>query len=439
MDLGILRYKIRMNTLSYLKIAAQCFCCYFSIAYTFGQTSHSVLNSLIHANSYELTLDSNGDLGGNGFNFIKEKTQSVQFVNLGEQHQNKEIPIIATSIFKYLNKLKGFNYVALEQDPLIARLSSQEPYKGDRKRIYELAKKYLHGFTFYSDQDLNLVADVGSLSKGKGNAIWGADPTIGMSHYLDELLKLKPSKEAENILIQLKNKANLYENKRGRNFESFMSGKENVDINKKTLEKLKQSYRLTEGSYTNFLINNLIVGNRVKWNYHFKNHYMHSYEREEFMKSRFIQEYNTAYKLDNKLPKVMTKFGIYHSYSGMSENNVLTFGNFLHEFAKSNGMDSFTLAMYVNSDKNGYSRLEKWAPYMVPFINSVSKEKIVIIDVLPLREYYVKGTLSNDLKKLGLNNRDILNFKRHLFGVDAILLIGNGTLATSFQTGIKIE
>ena len=421
-----------------INVISQIFLYCFSISSAFTQVSDSVLDSLIQIHSYELTIDNNGNLGGEGYQFIIKRTQKAQFVNLGEQHQNKEIPIIATSIFKYLNETKGFNYVALEQDPLIARLSSQAPYKGSRKEIYELAKKYLHGFTFYSDQDLNLIADVGSLSQGKGNVIWGADPTIGMSHYLDQLLPLKPSKEAKKLLLGLKNKANLYENKRARNLETFMS-KRNTDINKKTLNKLKDLYRPKENSYSDFLINNLIVGNRVKWNYHFGNHYIHSYEREEFMKSRFMQEYKNAYELDNKMPKVMTKFGVYHAYSGMSENNVLTFGNFLNEFAKSNGMDSFTLAMYVNSDENGYSRLEEWAPFMVPFITSVTTEKLIIIDVLPLREYYMKGLLSNDLKKLDLSNRAIQNFKRHLFGLDAILLIGNGNIATSFETGIKIE
>jgi len=428
-----------MKTFTFFRIFAQFIFCYSSISYTSAQASKSTLDSLVQIHSYELTIDNNGNLGGEGYQFIIERTQNAQFVNLGEQHQNKEIPIIATSIFRYLNESKGFNYVALEQDPLIARFSSQGPYKGDREKIYELAKKYLHGFTFYSDQDLNLIADVGRLSKGKGNAIWGADPTIGMSHYLDQLLQLKPTKETEKILIELKNKANQYENKRARNSESFMSGKMNVEANKKILESLKQSSNPTEDSYADFLINNLIVGNRVKWNYHFGSHYIHSFEREEFMKSRFMQEYNNAYELDNEIPRVMTKFGIYHSYSGMSENNVLTFGNFLNEFSKSNEMTSFTLAMYVNSDENGYSRLEKWAPYMVPFINSVSKEKFVIIDALPLRDYYTKGLLSNDLKRLGLDSRAISNFKRHLFGVDALLLIGNGTIATSFQTGIKIE
>lgn len=427
-----------MKASVFLKIYAQIFISYFSISAASAQVSQSFLDSLVQIHSYELTIDNKGNLGGEGYQFIIKKTQNVQFVNLGEQHQNKEIPIIATSIFKYLNKSKGFNYVALEQDPLITKISSWAPYKGNRKEIYNLAKKYLHAFTFYSDQDLNLIADIGGLSRGKGNAIWGADSTIGMSHYLDELLNLKPAKESEKILIELKKKAILYENKRGRSLETFMS-KRNTDINKKTLNQLKDSYRSKEGSYTDFLINNLIVGNRVKWNYHFGNHYIHSYEREEFMKSRFIQEYKNAYKLDNEMPKVMTKFGIYHAYYGMSENNVLTFGNFLKEFAKSNGTDSFTIAMYVNSDENGYSRLEKWAPYMTPFINSVSTEKFIIIDVLPLREYYMKGLLSKDLKRFDLNNRAISNFKKHLFGVDAILLIGNGNIATSFQTGIKIE
>ena len=90
--------------------------------------------SVLKANSYELTV-ADGKLSGAGFDFLMEASSNAQFFALGEPHNAKQVPEITSMLFKALHERRGFNYLALEQDPVVTQMVSIKSVVGKRDYV----------------------------------------------------------------------------------------------------------------------------------------------------------------------------------------------------------------------------------------------------------------------------------------------------------------
>jgi hypothetical protein len=126
------------------------------------------------------------------------------------------------------------------------------------------------------------------------------------------------------------------------------------------------------------------------------------------------------------LPKVLLKFGHYHSIRGRSWSNVLSLGTFVSEFAKSNGMDSFHLSLYINNASGKYGVLSSYSDFK-PLADAAPHDKWTVIDLRPLRNYAHAGKLTD------LNPE----MRRIIFGFDAVLMIGGGSPGTYRLMGVQ--
>ncbi|MEZ5427961.1 MAG: DinB family protein [Pyrinomonadaceae bacterium] len=113
------------------------------------------LTDLLKQHSYELKLE-NGDLSGSGRDFLISAAQGTQFFTIGEPHNTKEVPEITALIYKLLHEKYGYNYIALEQDPITARMISARSVVGKRDYVIQTAKKYPNAFTFNLEESNSL-------------------------------------------------------------------------------------------------------------------------------------------------------------------------------------------------------------------------------------------------------------------------------------------
>jgi len=146
------------------------------------------LDTLLNENTYAISL-TGLSLTGPGADLIQDLSQGTQFVALGEEHNNVHIPGIATAIFKDLVERHGYQYFMVEQDPVMMEVFSRRPARGDLDAIMTLARTYPMGVTFDSDQELEMLADIGRISTVESDVIWGCDQSSGVTHALDELLQ----------------------------------------------------------------------------------------------------------------------------------------------------------------------------------------------------------------------------------------------------------
>jgi hypothetical protein len=385
------------------------------------------LESLLKPNSYELIV-TDGKLSGPGLNFLMEASLSAQFFALGEPHNAKQVPEITSMLFKVLHERRGFNYLALEQDPVITQMVSAKSVAGNRDLVISLANRYPNAFTFITDQELEMIAEAGSISKGKGNRVWGVDQAFGALHILNRLKELSPNHEVRDRLSKLIKVVEEFEDER------FGKGKRYLtpDIPKtEDLKNLKQLYKPKKGSEAEFLITQLLTSIRIYENNSLAGRgqltgYESSYEREENMKALFMHRYREAQASGELIPKVLLKLGHVHVIRGTNWFNIFSLGNFVSELAKSNNMNSFHLAMYSNNTSGDYAWIHEDEDYK-PLAKVSSTDKWTVINFRPLRKYAHAGRIEKLRPEM----------RRIIFAFDAALLIGSVSPGTFKLTAKK--
>ena len=379
------------------------------------------LEELFRNNSYNLTV-SNGNLSGAGLDFLMNASSDAQFFALAEQHNAKEIPEFTSMLFKSLHERHEFNYLALEQDPVICQMVSASPIVGRHDRVFSLANQYPNAFTFNTDQEVEMITQGGAISTGKGNRIWGLDQVFGALHILQRLKELTSDKKVRDRLTGLIKYAEEYETKRYVSGRHFMTR----DVQKpEDLNNLLKIYQPKKGSEAEFLITQLLTSIRI-YDSRQLSGYESSYLREENMKELFMRQYRIAQAAGEKTPKVLVKMGHYHIMRGINPTNVFTLGNFVSEFAKSNNLKSFVMAMWLNN-ASGYS---DWMPKNESF-KAMAKvaptDKWTIIDFRPLRSYVSAGKVQD------IND----TMRQAILSYDAALVIGGGSPGTYQLTTSK--
>jgi hypothetical protein len=192
--------------------------------------------------------------------------------------------------------------------------------------------------------------------------------------------------------------------------------------------RLEELYQAAANPEARFLAGQLVLSARVYQNYKrgvagkLPGAFESGREREENMKDLFMREYRRALAAGETQPRVVLKFGHVHMYRGRSLAYVPTLGNFVGEFAKSNGAKSFHLAMYLNNPPDGFGGGPKGSWLNV--LAAVAPEgKWTVVDLRPLRGHWFAGKF-----KLPAELREVV------FGFDAALLIGGGTRGTYERT-----
>ena len=385
-----------------------CFFFYILTSQVYAYAQISSLDSLLRASSYQIHINENGQLTGPGTTFIMEKAADAQFVMIGENHNTREIPEFTTSLFNELHAMYGFNHLALEQDPLMMRKVSAMPYKGNRDSVFSLARRYPYGYTFISDQELSMIADI-SKYPVKGNSIWGCDQSFGMMQSFDEIKAIKGDKAIPDSIVNM-----------AANAEAIR------DLDNKHFEKTDFTplYKLKTGNPDNeidFDISSLVMSDSI-YNFMFSKRPNEGCTlREAYMKSRFMDEYKKSVEAGEVQPKVLLKLGTSHILYGFEPNTgALNLGTFVKEFAIANGKEAFSInAMIYRTDTSDWNyNLYDHKTIIALFARNASVDSLTIFDLAPLKAFYY-----NDKMKGVIPKEEISFFENYILAFDAFLLL----------------
>lgn len=396
----------------------------------------------LHENAYEIQLQS-GDLAGAGQVFLLRAMHGAQFVALGEEHNNVDIPPFTAALFRRLQQSEGFQYLALEQDPLMMQRLSEPPIRGMRAAITSLARRYLMGFTFDSDQELAMLAQVGGLARGQGRPIWGCDQAFGVTPILDELLRFAAGGEQRATIEALRTQAVQAEATRDLTKSTFMRSEPVVAA----IPRLRAAFVNVHTPRATFLVETLAKSSEI-YNYYnagergqVPGYFSNNAVREDYMKDRFLAEYHLAEKRDGKAPKVLLKFGGYHLYRGLSPVSVPSLGNFVSDFARSRetGFFSILIVPFGAPDATGTTSYlplagNERSKFLKPFAPLADPTRWIILDLRPFRETPYYHALRETAPDLTDDQREDL--RRLVYGFDAVLLIGGSAPATHQTTHV---
>jgi hypothetical protein len=367
------------------------------------------LDSLLRANRYDLIIEE-GTFSGEGLGFLLEASRDVQFFAIAEEHNLLELNRFSSVLFRTLHEAYGFNFLVLEQGSIIGSWMGQNELRGDLSAISELVARYPHAPTFATDQELDLIASVGSVSSALVGPIWGVDQEFGALHILERLADVAPSAEAREEALRLAAEAREYENDRASEVHYLAEIARPGDF-----ETLSRLFESEEGDEAVELVAALLRTVRIYHNLRqaqagLPTAYESGREREESMKSRFMERYGEAKRTGDFLPRVVAKLGHWHIFRGIYRANVPTFGNFLSEFSISNGLSTFVLTTYVVDSP------ESWRNSESAIAAAAGPGTYTLIDLRPLR------ALAHQKMITGLTE----GATRVLFMADAALVIRGG-------------
>jgi hypothetical protein len=367
------------------------------------------LDSLLAAHAFEVNLRG-GELDGPGLRLIQEAAKEAQFVLIAEEHNVRELNEFSEALFMDLNREHGFDYLALEQGSIFSSWLGSGGRRGNLAEIIEVAGRYPHAATFATDEEFRLIKTVGEVSSARSSPIWGVDQEFGALHILDSLRTFAPNDQALEQVEKIAASARSYESDRSGEVHYLSQVAEPGDF-----QALSDLFSGAESPEAIRFVEALQRTVRI---YHFLSLAQQGFptgfengrEREENMRRRFLEWYRGADSDGDSLPRVMAKLGHWHVLRGFFRANVPTFGNFLSEFAISNGMTSFVLSVYVVDGP------ENWRNTGGPLAAAAGPSQFTLVDFRPLRAL----AHQNSIAGLGDGLKDII------FRADAALLIRGG-------------
>ena len=373
--------------------------------------------------SLPFTYDSKG-VAGPGGDFLTAKAKTAQFVLAGESpHANHDIPLFDQAVYTMLRRSYGFQYAAVEQDPeAIALLSSRAGKPAD---LAKALQPYPTLLGFASDQDLSFLSS--ALDTPTKDAVWGLEQAQGPVRYLEELTALAPTPTLKQRTGDLLSQARVAEPDR-KGFANFLGIQSLTTLPK--LQQLKADWAPAVGSRADTLLTGLVKSAEI-YSYILRARagertgLYNNTVREDWFKQGFMAHYRVA-AAKGAPPKVFAKFGAGHMYRGRGLLSAWTIGNFLHEFAISNGKDAF--GMYVMAVKeDGWAGEDVW---LNPILPKDAPAGPIVIDLAALRPVAAAYTA-------GLSDKDAQSLLDLIHGYEALVVLPHSQPASWTLTGFS--
>jgi hypothetical protein len=378
--------------------------------------------ALIRANTYEFAFDG-GELSGPGAEVLRKATADSQFVLLGESHFDHDTPQFAGALFHMLERDHGFDHLVVEQDGVGIDDIQKLGVRGDPAAVAAIAKHYPTLIGFASDQDLELLADVGAREKGPA-PVWGLEQTQGAARYLEELNALAPTPPLRAMVEPLLAEAKAADTRT--TLAKFLA-EDTTTLGR--LQALQAAWKAAPGSRADRLLTGLVKSAEI-YSYYFRAEagepvgLLNNTVRETWLKDGFMRHYR-AESTGGRPIKAMFKFGDTHMIRGLDPVSAFPIGNFAHEFAISNGMEAYGIEIVPTGT---YAKITDHPAYIRVLFPKAPPTRPVLIDLRPLRNYqrYFRAKVAVEDQWL---------FREFINGYDAIVILPNSRKATFERTG----
>jgi hypothetical protein len=290
------------------------------------------LAETIAASRLVLTV-TDGRAGGPAAGYLQDKAATSQFFLVGEEHG---VATIADTVQALVPMLiaAGYRHFAVETDPYTARIVEAHIREGSRDELAD----YLHEdgnsismpfLNWAPEADLAGAFLAAAAQDQQGN-LWGLDQVFigAFAPLLQRIANLASdpaSKElAAALAAQAKGNLDFLGQVDATQFERLRARLEEAE--EADLLPLTDDLILSSTIYAPFI-------GQPGWSVNRANR-----AREDLMKRNFLARYRAA-----DTPKVLFKFGSNHMVRGLSPTHVPSLGNFIADFAFTEGKTAFNL------------------------------------------------------------------------------------------------
>lgn len=356
------------------------------------QAVRATFDSLVTAHSYALTLHE-GDLRGQGVEWLVDRAQSAHHFMIGERHGTAEIPAFAGALYERLEPV-GYEYAALEIGPFGAKHVNESLNSGGFDALANLITSYEAAPFAFLDwrEESRMAARIAEA----GGTIWGLDQEFASSLPLHlDALSDRATTERERTAV-----ADLWSQMQ----EEWMDDQSTLgNADPEALQSLRRAFEARGDEKALARIDALITSNEIYAPYtrDTGSFYHSGVDRENYMKRTLADYVRHAEERSGKAPRVFYKFGGLHSgrHSGANVDPRVTLGTFVSEWARTlRGEESFHLFVDCNGGQNrrsGQGAGGTCTPALTaadgsegkesPFSKHLSDDRLTLIDLSALR------------------------------------------------------
>lgn len=297
-----------------------------------GQTQADLLPAVIEHSRTLATL-ANGQLGGEGGAFLRALGRRSQFVLIGEEHGNARIAEFIGAYWRDLSDA-GYRYAALEVDPTTTGALERELRAGGvtawTRFVDARGGAVAAPFFTWAPEAVLAETMVTTSAAQRVPVLWGLDQTfIGAASWqLREIADGARDPEARAMAAALAAQA------ADANALNWFGQADSAPFVALRAELSSRSDRRFARTVDEMIASQRIYrpftgGAGEPW--------LANLERENQMRSLFLEHYRAAERADGAPPRVMLKFGGNHMFRGASPTHVQALGGFVTELANTTG------------------------------------------------------------------------------------------------------
>ena len=382
---------------------------------------------VLRENTHPFTLTPERTITGPGAEFLVKATADAQFFLFGEDHHDRDTPLLASAIYRLLAKEHGYAHAVVEQDPLGIEMLLERGVRGDLKRMGEAIRRYPTSIGFASDQDLQFLADAATVNAG-AEAIWGIEQVQSATLHLSQLERLAPDARRKEMVSSILADARATESDRAKMVDFLAKDPNTLG----RLQELQKAFGAKTASKTDALLTGLMKSAEI-YSYYRRAEagemvgLYNNTVREDWLKRGFIARYRSVAKT-GRLPKAFFKFGSWHMIRGRNPGGAWTTSNLAHEFAIANGREGYGIDVVAYGGYSAYADAPAW---LRPLLPATPPETPVLIDLQPLRPM---GRLFTE--QVEEKHRPRLRDEIH--GFEALVILPNSGKATWELTGFPV-
>jgi hypothetical protein len=290
---------------------------------------------------HQMELRVTGDrLDGPAAAWLRDEASKAQFLFIGEEHDIREIPLIAGALWRDLVPL-GYRHVAIEAGPWLGGRLDEYARSGDpaplaRFKAAALPRRPNISVPPSSDEDIAFYGLLGHVSRPRGAKdsplIWGLDHEFKLTRLLERLRDLTPDPDTRRQVEDLLSKVG----------SSERSGHYDVRPFQAEVTALARAFSSKPGPEAAQILD--AIDKRVTA----------AYEddlRRVVMKRLFLRNYRAAQAEGEDHPRVMLRFGSWHGKRGLGfKFNDSTLANFVAELAVGEGARMLNVIFISGSD-----------------------------------------------------------------------------------------
>ncbi|MCB1019998.1 MAG: hypothetical protein KDC27_08720 [Acidobacteria bacterium] len=345
---------------------------------------HRIVAAYLERNAVEVKLSSEGRLIGPAAEWLRAEAAKAQFVFVGEEHDVREIPLLAGAFWQELVPL-GYTHVGIEAGPWLGDRLDRFARFGDRRALADFQAATLPRLPNVSvppisEEDLAFYELLGRVSgprrRSAAPLIWGLDAEHRAAPLLKRLAELSPARrrpDVQSLAEQVE--------------AAERGGDYNTRAFRDAIERALDSIKAKPETELGYVIEGLrwrIAGPEERAGRNLK-------------KELFLRRYRAAQAKGEAKPRVMLRLGAYHGARGlMHDFGSSTLANFLAELsiAEQTSMMNIAIINCQDTSPGDFPRPCTWEQQraLQPF-RSAAVGDWTLFDIRALREPVMRARL----------------------------------------------